>query len=169
MPSPLATRVARASSIEAPFNPIFWERFFDHSILCLASTERSEGGAVPVAVKDREPRRPASCWLLQRHSKAKAVSSMRLRVSSRREQKQSLLPKVGFGPFVVKTSFGASTIANTEAARRYVRSVGPSYRTTYHWKVAERMLEVAWTSAEAEEFAAQAFKIALQTDGWLIE
>jgi len=47
--------------------------------------------------------------------------------------------------------------------------VGPSYRTTYHWKVAERMLEVAWTSAEAEEFAAQAFKIALQTDGWLIE
>ena len=102
-------------------------------------------------------------------SNVKAVSSMRLRVSSRGEQKQSPLPKLGFGPFVVKTSFGASTIANTEAAMRYVRSVGPSYRTTYHWKVAERMLEVAWTSAEAEEFAAQAFKIALQTDGWLIE
>ena len=117
-----------------------------------------------------DARRPAGCWrLLQRHSNVKAVSSMRLRVSSRREQKQSPLPKLGFGPFVVKTSFGASTIANTEAAMRYVRSVGPSYRTTYHWKVAERMLEVAWTSAEAEEFAAQAFKIALQTDGWLIE
>jgi len=30
------------------------------------------------------------------------------------------------------------------------------------------MLEVAWTNAEAENFAAQAFKIALETDNWLI-
>jgi hypothetical protein len=52
---------------------------------------------------------------------------------------------------------------------RLVRSLGPAYRTNYHWNVAERMLEVAWTSAEAEEFAAQAFEIALETDGWLVE
>jgi hypothetical protein len=45
---------------------------------------------------------------------------------------------------------------------RLVRSVGSM---TYQWKVAERMLEVAWT---AEEFATQAFKIVLQTEGWLI-
>jgi hypothetical protein len=38
----------------------------------------------------------------------------------------------------------------------------------YHWKVAERMLEGAWTSAEAEDVAAQAFKIAVETDGLLI-
>jgi hypothetical protein len=76
---------------------------------------------------------------------------------------------MAFGPFAVKTSFGQSTIASTETAMRFVRGLGPSYRTTYHWKVAERMLEVAWTGAEAEDLAAQAFKIALQTDHWLID
>jgi hypothetical protein len=75
---------------------------------------------------------------------------------------------MAFGPFKVKTSFGESNIASSAAAMAFVRSLGPSYRTTYHWKVAERMLEVAWTSAEAENLAAQAFKIALETDGWLI-
>jgi hypothetical protein len=67
-----------------------------------------------------------------------------------------------------KTGFGESSIASAETAMRFVRSLDPSYRTTYHWKVAERMLEVAWTSAEAESFAAQAFKTALETDHWLI-
>src|ERR1035437_3489894 len=71
-------------------------------------------------------------------------------------------------PFKVKTSFGESNIASSAAAMAFVRSLGPSYRTTYHWKVAERMLEVAWTSAEAENLAAPASKIALETDGWLI-
>jgi hypothetical protein len=76
--------------------------------------------------------------------------------------------RMAFGPFKVKTSFGESNIASSAAAMAFVRSLGPSYRATYHWKVAERMLEVAWTSAEAENLAAQAFKIALETDGWLI-
>src|ERR1035437_10147551 len=39
------------------------------------------------------------------------------------------------------------------------RQAPSGHPTTYHWKVAERMLEVAWTSAEAEDMAAQAFKI----------
>jgi hypothetical protein len=51
---------------------------------------------------------------------------------------------------------------------RFVRSLQPFYRTLYHWKVAERMLEVAWTGAEAEDFAARAFKIALEADGLLV-
>jgi hypothetical protein len=79
------------------------------------------------------------------------------------------VPGMDFGPFAVKTSFGETTVASAEIAMRFVRSLGPSYRTTYHWKVAERMLEVAWTSAGAEEFAARAFKNALETDDWLVE
>jgi hypothetical protein len=76
--------------------------------------------------------------------------------------------RMAFGPFAVKTSFGKPTVASAETAMRFVRSLSPSDRTTYHWKVAERMLEVAWTSVEAEEFAAKAFKIALETDDLLI-
>jgi len=74
-----------------------------------------------------------------------------------------------FGPFRAKTSFGESSIASSETAMRFLRSLGPSYRTTYHWKVAERMLEVAWTNAEAENLAAQAFKIALEADDLLVD
>jgi hypothetical protein len=62
-----------------------------------------------------------------------------------------------------------TTIANPTTATAFLRALGPSYRTTYHWKVAERMLEVAWTSAEAEDMAAQAFKIALEADDLLID
>ncbi len=76
---------------------------------------------------------------------------------------------MGFGPYAVKTNFGASTIASTETAMRFVRGLSPSYRTMYDWKVAERMLEVAWTSAEAEELAAQAFKSALEADDLLVD
>jgi hypothetical protein len=42
----------------------------------------------------------------------------------------------------------------------FVRSLEPSHRTTYHWKVAERMIHFAWMSAEDEALAEQAFKIA---------
>jgi hypothetical protein len=38
---------------------------------------------------------------------------------------------MGFGPFAVKTSFGEATIASAETAMRFVRSLSPSYRTTY--------------------------------------
>jgi len=74
---------------------------------------------------------------------------------------------MAFGPFKVRASFGETIVASSEAATAFLRALGPSHRTTYHWKVAERMLEVAWTSAEAENLAAQAFKIALETDHWL--
>jgi hypothetical protein len=77
--------------------------------------------------------------------------------------------RMAFGPFAVKTSFGASSISSSTTAMAFVRALGPSYRTMYHWKVAERMLEVAWTSAEAESMAAQAFKIALEADDLLID
>jgi hypothetical protein len=76
---------------------------------------------------------------------------------------------MAFGPFAVKTSFGETIIANPTTATAFLRALGPSYRTTYHWKVAERMLEVAWTSAEAEDMAAQAFKIALEAADLLID
>ena len=73
-----------------------------------------------------------------------------------REARQG--PRMTFGPFAVKTSFGKPTIASAETAMRFVRSLSPSYRTTYHWKVPERMLEVAWTYVEAEEFAAKSLQ-----------
>jgi hypothetical protein len=61
---------------------------------------------------------------------------------------------MAFGPFAVKTSFGQTIIASPATAMAFLRAVGPPHRTAYHWKVAERMLEVAWTSAEAENLAA---------------
>ena len=51
----------------------------------------------------------------------------------------------------------------------FLRSLEPSYRNSYHWKVAERMIHFAWMSAEDEAFAEQAFKIALEADALLIE
>ena len=75
---------------------------------------------------------------------------------------------MAFGPFKVKAILGETIIASPAAANTFLRSLGPEYRYTYHWKVAERMLEVAWTNAEAENFAAQAFQIAVETDDWLI-
>ena len=50
----------------------------------------------------------------------------------------------------------------------FVRSLEPSHRVSYHWKVAERMIHFAWMSAEDEALAEQAFKIALETDNLLI-
>ena len=73
-----------------------------------------------------------------------------------------------FGPFKVKASFGEITVVGSAGAMAFLRSLDPEYRHTYHWKVAERMLEVAWTNAEAESLAAQTFKIALETDNLLI-
>lgn len=75
---------------------------------------------------------------------------------------------MAFGPFSVKTSFGQTVIASPATAMAFLRALGPPHRTAYHWKVAERMLEVAWTSAEAENLAAQAFKIALEAEDLLI-
>jgi hypothetical protein len=75
---------------------------------------------------------------------------------------------MAFGPFTVKTSFGQTVVAGPRSATAFLRALGPPYRTTYHWKVAERMLEYAWMSTEAEEMAARAFQVALETDDMLI-
>jgi hypothetical protein len=77
--------------------------------------------------------------------------------------------RMRFGPFRVKAQFGEREIATPAAAMTFVRSLEPSRRTTYHWKVVERMIHFAWMSAEDEALAEQAFKIALQTDGLLSE
>jgi hypothetical protein len=76
--------------------------------------------------------------------------------------------RMAFGPFVVKTSFGQTTVEDSRSATAFLRALGAPYRTTYHWKVAERMLEHAWTNAEAENMAAKAFQIALEADDLLI-
>jgi hypothetical protein len=75
---------------------------------------------------------------------------------------------MGFGPFRVKARFGEQNIATSAAAMAFVRGLEPSLRTSYHWKVAERMIHFAWMSAEDEAFAEQAFMIALEADGLLI-
>jgi hypothetical protein len=75
---------------------------------------------------------------------------------------------MAFGPFTVMSSFGQTVIADPRSATAFLRALGPPHRTTYHWKVAERMLEYAWTSTEAEDMAAKAFQIALETDDLLI-
>jgi hypothetical protein len=75
---------------------------------------------------------------------------------------------MGFGPFRVKAKFGELNIATSAAAMAFVRSLEPSLRASYHWKVAERMIHFAWMSAEDEALAEQAFMIALETDGLLI-
>ena len=76
--------------------------------------------------------------------------------------------RMGFGPFRVKTKFGEINIATSAAAMALVRSLDPSQRGSYHWKVAERMIHFAWMSAEDEALAEQAFMIALETDALLI-
>jgi hypothetical protein len=75
---------------------------------------------------------------------------------------------MGFGPFRVKAKFGELRIATSTAATAFVRSLEPSHRAAYHWKVADRMLHFAWMSVEDEALAAQAFQIALETDALLI-
>jgi hypothetical protein len=75
---------------------------------------------------------------------------------------------MGFGPFRVKAKFGELRIATSAAAMAFVRSLEPSHRASYHWKVAERMIHFAWMSAEDEALAEQAFMIALETDALLI-
>jgi hypothetical protein len=76
---------------------------------------------------------------------------------------------MGFGPFRAKAEFGEINIVSSAAAMAFVRSLEPSYRTSYHWKVAERMIQFAWMSAEDEVLAEQAFRTALETDGLLME
>jgi hypothetical protein len=76
--------------------------------------------------------------------------------------------RMAFGPFRVKVKFGEQRIATSAAAMAFVRSLEPPHRTSYHWKVAERMIHFAWMSAEDEALAEQAFMIALETDGLLI-
>jgi hypothetical protein len=71
---------------------------------------------------------------------------------------------MGFGPFRVKAKSGELRIATSAAAMAFVRSLEPSHRASYHWKVAERMIHFAWMSAEDEALAEQAFMIALETD-----
>jgi hypothetical protein len=61
-----------------------------------------------------------------------------------------------------------NNIATSAAAMAFVRSLEPSHRASYHWKVAERMIHFAWMSAEDEALAEQAFMIALETDALLI-
>jgi hypothetical protein len=46
---------------------------------------------------------------------------------------------MGFGPFRVKAKFGELNIATSAAAMAFVRSLEPSHRASYHWKVAERI------------------------------
>jgi hypothetical protein len=75
---------------------------------------------------------------------------------------------MAFGPFRVKASFGDTLVIGPASATAFLLSLGPEYRATDHWKAAERMLEVAFTSAEAENLAAQAFRVALETNDWLI-
>jgi hypothetical protein len=75
---------------------------------------------------------------------------------------------MGFGPFRVKAKFGELNIGTSGAAMAFVRSLEPPLRTSYHWKVAERLIHFAWMSAEDEALAEQAFKIALETDALLI-
>lgn len=53
---------------------------------------------------------------------------------------------MGFGPFRVRAKFGELNIATSGAAMAFVRSLEPSHRASYHWKVAERMIQVAWMS-----------------------
>jgi hypothetical protein len=89
-----------------------------------------------------------------------------IHLDKRREERQ--LVRMAFGPFAVTTSFGQIKITSPTGAIRFLRSLGVESRGTYHWKVAERMLEVAWTSVDAEALAAQAFKIALETDNLLV-
>ena len=73
---------------------------------------------------------------------------------------------MGFGPFRVKAKFGELNIATSAAAMAFVRSLEPTHRASYHWKLAERMIH--FVSAEDEALAEQAFMIALETDGLLI-
>jgi len=75
---------------------------------------------------------------------------------------------MGFGPFRVRAEFGELNIATSAAAMAFVRSLEAPLRTSYRWKVAERMIHFAWMSAEDEALAEQAFSIALETDGLLI-
>lgn len=74
---------------------------------------------------------------------------------------------MGFGPFKINAKRGETTVASPTAATVFLRSLGPEYRHTYQWRVAERMLEVAWMSEESENMAATAFKVALETDNFL--
>jgi hypothetical protein len=75
---------------------------------------------------------------------------------------------MGFGPFRVKAKFGEQRIATSAAALAFLRGLDPSLRTSFHWKVAERMIHFAWMSAEDEALAERAFQIALETDALLI-
>jgi hypothetical protein len=75
---------------------------------------------------------------------------------------------MAFGPFRVKASFGDTIVIGPASATAFLLSLGPEHRAADHWKAAARMLELASTSAEAENLAAQAFRAALETNDWLI-
>ena len=72
-----------------------------------------------------------------------------------------------FGPFLVRSPIGDQRIQTTDDALSYVRATGG--RAIPHWRVAERMLEVAWMSADDAVAAEYAFREALMRDGLLIE
>jgi hypothetical protein len=50
----------------------------------------------------------------------------------------------------------------------FAHRLEPPHRTSYHWKVAERMIHFAWMSVEDEALVQQAFIIALETEASLI-
>jgi hypothetical protein len=75
---------------------------------------------------------------------------------------------MAFGPFRVKASFGDTIVIGPASATAFLLSLDPQHRAADHWKAVERMLELASTSTEAENLAAQAFRDALETNDWLI-
>jgi hypothetical protein len=74
---------------------------------------------------------------------------------------------MSFGPFLVKSKLGQQQIYSHEDALRYIRTLGK--RSVPHWRVAERMLEIAWMSFDDEVAAEYAFRAALLADDALME
>lgn len=72
-----------------------------------------------------------------------------------------------FGPFVAQSPSGRFNIGSLEQALRFVRTAGS--RAIPHWRIAERMLEVAWMSADDHAAAEFAFRSALIIDEMLVE
>lgn len=74
---------------------------------------------------------------------------------------------MAFGPFTVKSPTGTLKIVTTGSASAFVRTVG--YLARPHWRIAHRMLEVAWMSDADHAAAEYAFRHALEMDRLLIE
>jgi hypothetical protein len=79
-----------------------------------------------------------------------------------------LVTRMAFGPFIVKASFGDAIVVGPESAMAFLRSLSAEHRAADHWKAAKRMLERASADLESENLAAQAFRVALETNDLLI-